>query len=115
MRPHPSSITVQPELEAVPEVDESDIRESEDKVKDEDEGDGDKRDGGDERELKRSTGSGSTRKVAFPQKSAEDKWEDGLDTKLRSVLGEGDVADFGGRNIDECVYTGFDMQDGADR
>jgi hypothetical protein len=46
---------------------------------------------------------GARKHVAFPTKTNDEKWESSLDYKLRPVLfpGEVDVAEYGGRDIDE--------------
>ena len=41
-------------------------------------------------------------KKAAPGKTADERWEENLDHKLRSVLEEGvDVVEYGGRDVDE--------------
>jgi hypothetical protein len=47
--------------------------------------------------------TGARKHVAFPTKTNDEKWESSLDYKLRPVLfpGEVDVAEYGGRDIDE--------------
>ena len=41
------------------------------------------------------------KRILFPVKTADEKWEEGLDSKLSPLLGEVDVVDYGGRDIDE--------------
>ncbi|WWC57754.1 uncharacterized protein I303_100289 [Kwoniella dejecticola CBS 10117] len=46
----------------------------------------------------RRDGQGPGKKQFFPQKTQDEKWAEGLDHKLRPLLGEVDVADYGGRD-----------------
>ncbi len=94
MRPHPRSKS---EIEPIPEADgemtgeekrdeereDAEMREAEDGVR---------------TEVKEKQ---APRKQLFPPKSQDEKWEEVLDGKLKPLLGDIDVTDYGGRDIEE--------------
>lgn len=43
-------------------------------------------------------------KVKFPQKTGDEKWEGNLDTKIKPLIGEYDLAEYGGRDLQEWVF-----------
>lgn len=53
-------------------------------------------------------------KPKFPQKTGDEKWENNLDTKLKPLLGEVDIVEFGGRDMQEWVWPLCRSNRGAD-
>jgi hypothetical protein len=104
MRPHPS---VKPEgtLEPVAEVREfnADAQTTGANVK-EAEGDGDEKDDADNREREMEEEKTQQRerpKKLIGQKTADEKWEETLDHKIRPLLEAVDVVEYGGRDVEE--------------
>lgn len=106
MRPHHSD-KQDAELELVDEVpaeesngndngDTADKRDGEDDVELRDHEDGDGAGGSERRNATRQT-----KRVGFPTKTGDEKWESALDHKLRPLLGDVDVTEYGGRDLDE--------------
>jgi len=46
---------------------------------------------------------GKEGKKLFAQKSNDEKWLEGMEMRLKPLLEEVDVAEYGGRDIEECV------------
>ncbi len=94
MRPHPDAKS---EVEPVPEGNGEMIGEEK---RDEDREDADMREAEDgaKAEVKEAQ---APRRNLFPPKSQEEKWAEVLDTKIKPLLGEVDVVEYGGRDIEE--------------
>ncbi|WWC97408.1 hypothetical protein V866_004287 [Kwoniella sp. B9012] len=116
MRPHPSTIS-EPSSEEVNEVNGGEPVESEQQPEPEDanrNGEGGEDAGGDEdrelRETEQQTkeslttfnkeGKEQGKKQFFPQKTQDEKWAEGLDHKLKPLLEDVDVVDYGGRDVE---------------
>ncbi|WWD22896.1 hypothetical protein CI109_107391 [Kwoniella shandongensis] len=111
VRPHPSVKQQHHELEAVPETEvkaeteqaEADPnaedvkppRDGEDQNEDRELRDQEDRSGDRSRRM-----PGERKAPIFPQKTQEEKWVESLDLKIKPLLGEVDIADYGGRDLE---------------
>jgi hypothetical protein len=98
MRPHPS--TVSESSDHVENQDEREERMDEERVgrNEEDEARRDEHEAKADREAPKATGG----KIPNHLKSEDERWAEGLDTKLRAVLDpDVNVVEYGGRDLDE--------------